>query len=252
MTSYTENELVIPALRFIKNNSSGVNTSQLIIHLTAVFKPSGHDMEILAGRNDTYFSQKVRNLKSHNTFKRQNFATYNKTGKHGIWKITPAGIKYLEEIDSTLDDMPAEDIVTALKNQGFGSRAIKKEAQQDYSGVIIEEGSVDKVTTKQRTRSSKLREIAIREFKRKHNGKLFCIVCGFNFHTAYGEIGKDFIEIHHLEPMHLKDIEGERTTIEKALEKVATICPNCHRMVHHMKGNMLTIENIRKILAGNN
>jgi predicted HNH restriction endonuclease len=248
MTSYAENELVIPALRFIQDTAKGVNTSQLIAHLTDVFKPSGHDIKLLAGRKDTYFSQKVRNLKSHNTFKRKNFATYQKSGKHGIWKITLAGTKYLQELDNTLDDMLADDIVTALKNQGFGSQLIKKEAKQDYSGLIIEEGSVDKVTSRQRNRSSKLRDIAIREFKSDNNGELFCVACDFNFYTAYGEIGKNFIEIHHLEPMHLKDIEGERITIEEAIKKVATVCSNCHRMIHRTTRNMLSIEDLRKIL----
>jgi predicted HNH restriction endonuclease len=248
MTIYTEAQLVIPALRFIRDNPNGVDTSQLIEHLIDVFKPDGHDMEIIAGRNDTYFSQKVRNLKSHDTFKRENLATYQQRGKHGIWKITRHGINYLQEIDIAVDDMHATDIVISLKNQGFGREAIKKEAEKDYAGIIIEEGSVDKVTTTQRNRSGKLRSIAVREFKSKHDGELFCIACDFNFHTVYGEIGKDFIEIHHLEPMHLRDIDGELITIEKALEKVATVCPNCHRIIHRTTGNMLSIENIRQLL----
>lgn len=64
---YTETDLIIPALQFIKEGPNGVTTSPLIAHLINVLKPSGHDMEIIPGRNDTYFSQKVRNLKSHNT-----------------------------------------------------------------------------------------------------------------------------------------------------------------------------------------
>ena len=28
-----------------------------------------------------------------------------------------------------------------------------------------------------------------------------CEVCGFNFQSRYGELGKDFIEIHHLVPI---------------------------------------------------
>lgn len=33
------------------------------------------------------------------------------------------------------------------------------------------------------------------------NGKLECEVCGFDFHDAYGERGKGFIECHHVRPL---------------------------------------------------
>ena len=37
----------------------------LIKKMEKAMKPTGKDATILAGRGDTYFSQKVRNLKSH-------------------------------------------------------------------------------------------------------------------------------------------------------------------------------------------
>jgi len=251
MRQYSEPELVIPALKFMRDNPSGVTTTQLINHLIAVFHPSGHDMQIIVGRNDTYFSQKVRNLKSHNTLERKHLAEYRSVGRQGLWSITPKGLEYIEGIEIAVDDTQPEDIVSSLSNQGFGEATIEKEAEQDYSGLIIEEGSIDKRTTTQRNRSNKLREIAISEFKKQHGGELFCVVCGFNFHDAYGEIGKDFIEIHHLEPMHLMDIEGEQITIDEALKKVATVCPNCHRMIHRIKEKMLSIDKVRSLLGKN-
>ncbi len=58
-----EKQLILPALYIIWRDGP-VSTSKLIEELTAVFHPTGEDAEILAGRNDTKFSQKVRNLKS--------------------------------------------------------------------------------------------------------------------------------------------------------------------------------------------
>lgn len=234
----------------MRDNPTGVTTSQLINHLIDVLKPSGHDMEILAGRRDTYFSQKVRNLKSHDTFKRKKLAEYQSLGKQGLWKITQNGLDYLQGIELIVDDSQPEDIVTSLSNQGFTSKTIEKEAEKDYAGLIIEEGSLDKRTTTQRNRSSKLREVAIHEFKKQHNGQLYCVVCGFNFSEVYGELGKDFIEIHHAEPMHLMEIEGEKSTLAEALKKVFTVCPNCHRMIHRAK-TMLSIDELKNLLAGN-
>jgi len=65
VTEYTERELILPALALLDQHSDGLTTSDLIRELTIILKPDGHDDEILAGRNDTYFSQKVRNLVSH-------------------------------------------------------------------------------------------------------------------------------------------------------------------------------------------
>ena len=67
---YSESELIVPALKILANpihREEGVTTTTLIGELRTKLKPSGHDVEIIDGRSDDYFSQKVRNLKSHNT-----------------------------------------------------------------------------------------------------------------------------------------------------------------------------------------
>ena len=59
---YSEEDLIIPALFELHFNPNGMTTSMLIKALTKNLKPEGADAEILFGRNDTRFSQKVRNL----------------------------------------------------------------------------------------------------------------------------------------------------------------------------------------------
>ena len=61
MARITESQLVLPALYLMsKSNEGYMSTSDLITNLTKVMRPTGQDAEILAGRRDTYFSQKVR------------------------------------------------------------------------------------------------------------------------------------------------------------------------------------------------
>lgn len=61
-----ERDLVVPALRAAAASPGGeIATAKLIEVLTDEFEPEGRDAETLDGRNDTYFSQKVRNLISH-------------------------------------------------------------------------------------------------------------------------------------------------------------------------------------------
>ena len=249
MTEYSEPELVIPALKYIRDNPGGVPTSQLITHLTDVLRPDGYDIKILSGRRDTHFSQKVRNLTSHGTLEKRRLAKYRKVGRRGIWEITLEGLRYLEDIETIVDDGQPEDIATSLASQGFEPGILDQEASEGYIGIIIEEGALDKRTIAQRSRSSRLRDIALSEFKKAHGERVFCTACGFDFYDRYGEIGKDFIELHHLQPIHLMDIQGEATTIDEALTKVVLLCCNCHRIVHRVKGRMLSVEELKGVLS---
>ena len=62
---YTESDLIIPALKIIAEQTSGIITTELISRLRAELNPTGEDLKQLKGRNDDAFSQKVRNLISH-------------------------------------------------------------------------------------------------------------------------------------------------------------------------------------------
>lgn len=66
MSCYSEREIIPVALDVIKQNP-GIRTSSLIDEVRSIMKPSGEDLEILDNRNDDKFSQKVRNIKSHNS-----------------------------------------------------------------------------------------------------------------------------------------------------------------------------------------
>jgi len=68
MSCYTESEIAAVVLEIIREHD-GIRTSGLIEEAERRMKPSGEDLEILDNRNDTRFSQKVRNIKSHDTLK---------------------------------------------------------------------------------------------------------------------------------------------------------------------------------------
>jgi hypothetical protein len=81
----SERELVLPTLRLLEHHNPGwLDTPVLISKLTELFSPSGQDAQILEGRNDSYFSQKVRNMISHrdqpSSFIHQGLARYERHG----------------------------------------------------------------------------------------------------------------------------------------------------------------------------
>ena len=51
--------------------------------------------------------------------------------------------------------------------------------------------------------------------------------CRFDFEAIYGEIGRGFIHVHHLE-----DLKGRGGPTLTALDGLMLVCPNCHAMIH--------------------
>ncbi|UWZ92980.1 hypothetical protein HZ320_04630 [[Pasteurella] aerogenes] len=64
MSEHSENDIVVVALGVIQRKRS-VTTTELIAELETLMNPTGNDADILSDRNDSKFSQKVRNIVSH-------------------------------------------------------------------------------------------------------------------------------------------------------------------------------------------
>ncbi|MCR4293388.1 MAG: HNH endonuclease [Candidatus Kuenenia sp.] len=84
------------------------------------------------------------------------------------------------------------------------------------------EGAKKQVRVNAYERDSKARKACL-----GHHG-YNCAVCGFNFQARYGEIGKDFIHVHHLKPLALTDGQYELDPVAD----LRPVCPNCHAMLH--------------------
>ena len=59
----------------------------------------------------------------------------------------------------------------------------------------------------------------------------FCQSCNFDFQKVYGDIGKEYIEAHHLIPISALK-KGETGKLTK--KDFAVLCSNCHRMIHKL------------------
>jgi len=88
-------------------------------------------------------------------------------------------------------------------------------------------------------RSATAREACI-----AHHG-YSCACCDVLLESVYGAIAKEFIHVHHLEPLS-KD--GKQHTVNPARDLVP-VCPTCHAIIHR-RAKPLTVEEVR-ILLGN-
>ena len=58
-----------------------------------------------------------------------------------------------------------------------------------------------------------------------------CQVCKMNFEAVYGEIGKDYIEVHHLYPVSNMGEDYKFDALDPGRGLVC-LCANCHAMIH--------------------
>jgi predicted HNH restriction endonuclease len=70
-----------------------------------------------------------------------------------------------------------------------------------------------------------------------------CIICGFNFEEIYGDIGKDYIHVHHLVEL---SIIGKKYEIDP-IKDLCPVCPNCHAMLHK-KTPAISINGLQEII----
>ena len=94
MSNYSESDFIIPAIIAMGKNGGTISTTDLISVLTDFFQPDGADIQIIKNRNDSYFSQKVRNLKAHNTIGKHGYANTTNDG----WKLTKEGTNLYERL----------------------------------------------------------------------------------------------------------------------------------------------------------
>ena len=73
-----------------------------------------------------------------------------------------------------------------------------------------------------------------------------CKACGFDYEKTYGPFGKDFIEIHHINPLAVQESE----IVINPETDLIPLCANCHRMIHHTKP-CLSLEELKELIKQN-
>lgn len=109
---------------------------------------------------------------------------------------------------------------------------------ETFSDGRFTEGTVKELLSRRYERDARAREMCL-----KIHG-FDCKACGLNFELTYGEIGRHFIEVHHVKPISEKG--GSYEVNPK--EDLVPLCPNCHRIVHRTKSDPLTVEELRSLL----
>ena len=245
-----ENELVLPALYVIYLNKKA-NTTKIKEALTDVFNPKGEDAKILAGRKDTKFSQIVRNLMGSH-YESNHMSEYTKKDRSKYFSLTAKGLKYVEDnlafLQYLFKNSFEYDSAIELSSKVFASKKTKKVLIYDEDDIITE-GKVSTKTAVVKERSQKPRRAAIEHYT--VDGKIMCIVCGFDFKETYGELGDGYIQMHHENPIYQYSDTGFEEYISEAVKNMKPLCANCHCMVHRNKGKLVSITELKTIVDSN-
>lgn len=100
------------------------------------------------------------------------------------------------------------------------------------------EGTGKEITVNAYERNGKARKACL-----EHYGYI-CMVCDFNFEKFYGEIGKNYIHVHHIVPIS----EIKKQYEIDPVNDLVPVCPNCHAMIHRTEP-ALDIESLKDLVA---
>jgi 5-methylcytosine-specific restriction enzyme A len=116
-----------------------------------------------------------------------------------------------------------------------------KSPDQDFGridqGNGYGEGAVTQVLVNQYERSASARNACT-----AHHG-FACAVCGFDFEERYGEIGREFIHVHHKRPLSRLSARYQVNPVKD----LVPVCPNCHAMLHR-QDPPLDVEQLRRLI----
>ena len=107
----------------------------------------------------------------------------------------------------------------------------------DIEDNNLYEGTKKQITVNAYERNSQARKECIQHYGYK------CQICEFNFEKVYGEIGKDFIHVHHI--VDISTI-GENYKVDP-IKDLIPVCPNCHAILHK-KGLAYSIKEMKNLI----
>jgi 5-methylcytosine-specific restriction protein A len=132
------------------------------------------------------------------------------------------------------ESVPVE-ITWALKRQ-LHNRAETIPEEIPAEDKILWEGKTQKILVNKYERNPQARKDCL-----EHYGFL-CHICQFDFEKEYGEIGKQFIHVHHVKPIFLI----KENYIINPIKDLIPICPNCHAIIHK-QNPCFTIEEVKSL-----
>jgi 5-methylcytosine-specific restriction protein A len=207
-------EIEIPLLIYIYKNGGKISSASSYEPLAKIFSLTDNEMVQLLddGTNRPQWKNMVQ-------WARKSLVDYGylhnaKISGTGVWELTEAGFQKAILLSNKIEVNYPDDV-----SESFF------------------EGAVKEVKVNRYERSKTARDKCVDHYGYK------CAVCSMNFEEKYGELGRDFIHVHHIIP--ISEI-GKLYELDP-IRDLRPVCPNCHSMIHR-RVPPLSVEELKKLV----
>lgn len=146
-----------------------------------------------------------------------------------VWTPQSSGISIKPELTDELEAVWFDFLNAETSSNRF---------DKDTISASFSEGASSNVSITRYERNPHARNACL-----KHYGYA-CSICDFDFQKFYGEVGKNYIHVHHL-----NEISGQHGEYEiNPVKDLRPVCPNCHAIIHR-KRPAYTIEEIKNMIS---
>ena len=166
-------------------------------------------------------------------------------------------IKLLQQVDTdklSLDNLKKRGLSTAPQGPiKLTSESLIKYMEQYFNDFFSEDFFTDISDNEQIHEGHKI-TVQANKYERssvargkciEHHG-CKCHICNLDFEKLYGEIGRNFIHVHHKIPLHT--IKSDYCVDYK--NDLIPVCPNCHAMLHRKEnGKYLSIDELQERIS---
>lgn len=149
------------------------------------------------------------------------------------WFPQQSGISIKEEV---LESLESNWFNFIKENKYIKNSFVSNDVTTQFKKTYKEGKSKDIVQTRYE-RNPEARKRCLKHFGYS------CKVCSYDFEKHFGEIGKGFIHVHHINQISEIGKEYEVDPIKDLIP----VCPNCHAMIHS-KRPAFTIKEIKEII----
>ncbi|HWA76590.1 MAG TPA: HNH endonuclease [Polyangiaceae bacterium] len=123
--------------------------------------------------------------------------------------------------------------------QARSSESLELREDDANSSLSLLEGAVETILATRFERDREARRLCL-----AHHGYA-CRCCGLTMRDLYGELGEDYIHVHHKIP--LSEVRQEYAV--DPVKDLVPLCPNCHAMIHRST-TPLSVEELADIVRG--
>jgi 5-methylcytosine-specific restriction protein A len=157
-------------------------------------------------------------------------------------------LSYLNTNDFSLDFLLEKKYIKSAPQVAM--KINNEEFINTLNSTFVNDSFEEEITSPSKVYEGAIKQILVNKYERSNIARKKCIelngvtcaICGFNFEEKYGNIGKNYIHVHHKIP--ISEIKKEYLIDYK--NDLIPVCPNCHAMLHrNINGKNISIEELK-------